>query len=185
MSEKANSNIVIKLPRVRLSFPSLFQPTQFDEKSKAKYCATFILDKDEHVATIKEMQKAIAKLLADNKVTKLGPDKIALKDGDESEREEDHGKYLIKASSDKRPLVINRDKTPITQSDEIVYAGCYVHGIISLWYQNDPKHPEWGKRINASLSGVQFAADGEPFASGGASVDDFDFDSDDEDDVLF
>ena len=180
MSDKPSSNIVIKLPRVRLSFPSLFQPTQFDEKAKAKYCATFILDKDEHVATIKEMQKAIAKLLADNKVAKLSPDRIALKDGDESEREEDHGKYLIKASSDKRPLVIDRDKTPITQADEKIYAGCYVNGIISIWFQNDPKHPEWGKRINAALSALQFAADGEPFGSGGASVDDFDaFDDED------
>lgn len=181
MSEKANSNIVIKLPRVRLSFPSLFQPTQFDEKAKAKYCATFILDKDEHVATIKEIQKAIATLLADNKVTKLSPDRIALKDGDESDREEDHGKYLIKASSDKRALVIDRDRTPLTAEDNRVYAGCYVNGIISIWFQNDPKHPEWGKRINAALSGVQFAADGEPFASGGASVDDFDvFDNEEE-----
>ena len=180
MSEKSN-NVVIKLPRVRLSFPSLFQPTQFDEKAKAKYCATFILDKVEHAATIKEMQKAIATLLADNKVTKLGPDKIALKDGDESEREEDHGKYLIKASSDKRALVIDRDRTPLTAEDNRVYAGCYVNGIISIWFQNDPKRPEWGKRINAALSGVQFAADGEPFASGGASVDDFDvFDNEEE-----
>ena len=184
MSEKPSNNIVIKLPRVRLSFPSLFQPTKFDENSKAKYCATFILDKVEHAATVKEVQKAIAKLLSDNKVTKLSPERIALKDGDESEREEDHGKYIIKASSDKRALVIDRDRTPLTAEDNRVYAGCYVNGIISIWFQNDPKHPEWGKRINASLSGVQFAADGEPFASGGASVDDFDFDSD-EDDIPF
>ena len=180
MSEKPSNNIVIKLPRVRLSFPSLFQPTQFDEKAKAKYCATFILDKVEHAATIKEMQKAITTLLADNKVKSLSPERIALKDGDESEREEDQGKYVIKASSDKRPLVIDKDKSPLTQSDEKIYAGCYVHAIISLWYQNDPKHPEWGKRINAALSGVQFAADGEPFAAGGASIDDFDAFGDEE-----
>jgi hypothetical protein len=187
MSKKASNNIVIKLPRVRLSFPSLFQQTKYDEKSKSKYCATFILDKVMHAATIKEIQKAIATLLADNKVTKLSPDRIALKDGDESDREENHGKYIIKASSDKRPLVINRDKTPITETDEIVYAGCYVHGIISLWFQNDPQHPEWGKKINAALSGVQFASDGEPFSAGGASVDDFDAfgDEEDEGDISF
>ena len=181
MSDKPSSNIVIKLPRVRLSFPSLFQPTQFDEKAKAKYCATFILDKVEHAKEVKEIQKAVATLLSDNKVVKLSPDRIALKDGDESEREEDHGKYLIKASSDKRVLVIDRDRTPLTDEDNRVYAGCYVNGIISLWYQNDPRHPEWGKRINAALSGVQFAADGEPFAAGGASADDFDaFDNEEE-----
>ena len=184
MSEKSN-NVVIKLPRVRLSFPSLFQPTKFDENSKPKYCATFILDKVEHAATIKEMEKAIAKLLADNKVAKMSPDRIALKDGDESDREENQGKYLIKASSDKRPLVIDKSKSPLTEEDSVVYAGGYVNAIISLWYQNDPKHPEWGKKINGALSAVQWVADGEPFSSGGASADDFDAFGDDEDDIPF
>lgn len=177
MSEKASTNITVKLPNVRLSFPALFEPTKFDEASKPKYAATFRMDKTEHAATIKEIQKAIATLLADNKVKSLIPERIALKDGDESGHEEDEGVFFIKASSDKRPLVLDRDKTPLTLADNKIYAGCRVNGIISIWYQD---HPKFGKRVNASLQGIMFSRDDEPFGSRGASVDDFDGFGDDE-----
>jgi hypothetical protein len=67
-------------------------------------------------------------------------------------------------------LVINRDKSPIAEGDNVVYAGCYVNGIVSLWAQNN----QYGKRINAQLDGVQFVRDGEPFGDGAVSVDAFD-----------
>ena len=75
-------------------------------------------------------------------------------------------------------MVINRDKTPITEDDNVVYAGCYVNAIITLWAQNN----SYGKRVNAQLDGVQFVRDGEPFGDGGISVDQFDgFDDGDDD----
>ncbi len=178
MSEKPSSNIVVKMADVRLSFPAVFEPKKFDESSKPKYSATFRLDKTEHAAIIREIQKATAKLLADNKVKTLSAERIALKDGSDTGREEDEGTYLIKASSDKRPLVLDRDKTPLTDSDQKIYAGCRVNALISLWYQD---HPKFGRRVNASLQGIMFNRDDEPFGSRGASADDFDTFGDDED----
>ncbi|MWN55950.1 ssDNA-binding protein, partial [Escherichia coli] len=50
-------------------------------------------------------------------------------------------------------------------------AGCYVNAVIDIWAQDN----NFGKRINASLGGVQFLRDGDAFAGGGvASADDFD-----------
>jgi hypothetical protein len=70
-----------------------------------------------------------------------------------------------------RPLVLDRDKSPLTQSDGRPYAGCYVNGSIELWCQDNA----YGKRINATLRGVQFYKDGEAFAGGGsATADEFD-----------
>ena len=76
----------------------------------------------------------------------------------------------IKASSTKRPIVIDRDKSPLTEDDNRIYAGCRVNAVIELWAQNN----NYGKRINASLLGVQFFKNDEPFADGGkGSLSDF------------
>ena len=158
----------IKIPAVRLSFPSLFNMASFGGESTGKFEATFILDKNEHAKQIEEIEAAISKMQKELKV-KLPSDKLCLKDGDEMERPEYQGKMTIKASTKKRPLVINRDKTPITEDDNVIYAGCYVNAIITLWAQNN----NYGKRVNAQLDGVQFLRDGEPFGDGGISVDQF------------
>lgn len=166
----------LKLANVRLSFPSLFQTAKFGGEDTGKFEATFILDKEEHSDTIAKIESAITKLMKEELKTKLSSDKLCLKDGDDMGRPEYDGKMTLKASTKKRPLVINRDKSPITEADNVVYAGCYVHAIVSLWAQNNT----WGRRINAQLDGIQFFKDGEPFGEGGASVDDFDsFDSHD------
>ena len=169
----------IKLKNVRLSFPSLFQTEQFGEQDTGKYAATFILDKDDNATEIKQIQDEINRLMKEELKSKLPDDKVALKDGDEMARPEYEGKMTIKGSTKKRPLVIDRDKTPLTDGDDKPYAGCYVNGIISLWPQNN----KYGKRVNASLEGVQFSEHGESFTTGGVSVDEFD-DFDDEDDAF-
>ena len=158
----------IKIPAARLSFPSLFQMASFNGESTGKYEATFILDKKDHAKQIAEIEAEIARMQKDLKV-KLAADKICLKDGDDMDRPEYAGKMTIKASTKKRPLVVNRDKTPIVEDDNIIYAGCYVNAILTLWAQNNA----YGKRINAQLDGVQFVRDGEPFGDGGVSVDAF------------
>lgn len=160
----------IKLKNVRLSFPSFFQTEKFGEEDTGKYAATFILDKEDNAAEIKEIQGEIDRLMKEELKDKLSADKVALKDGDEMARPEYEGKMTIKASTKKRPLVIDRDKTPLADGDDKPYAGCYVNGIISLWAQRN----QFGKRVNASLEGVQFSDHGEPFTTGGVSVDEFD-----------
>lgn len=167
----------IKLANVRLSFPSLFKMASFGGESTGKFEATFVLDKEEHAEAIGQLKKHIETLMKTDLKGKIAADKICLKDGDDLGRPEFEGKYTIKASTKKRPLVIDRDKTPLTEEDGKPYAGCYVNAIISLWPQNN----SYGKRINAQLDGVQFHADGEPFGDGGLSVDEFDaFGDDDE-----
>ena len=173
------SKIVLK--NVRLSFPSLFKKASFDGQ-EGKFEATFLLNKETHAETIKEIQDAIkTKIAEDLKGAKLGADKICLKDGDEIDYDGYAGHCSIKGSNSKRPLVIDRDKTPLTEDDNKLYAGCYVNAIIELWAQNN----SYGKRINANLLGVQFFADGEPFGDGvKASVDDFDAFADDNVDMF-
>lgn len=169
----------IKLQNVRLSFPSLFRKAQF-QGDETKYEATFMLNKEEHADKIAEIEKAIQAGMKEHfKGAKIPSDKICLKDGDQSGRDEYEGHYTIKCANNKRPKVIDRDKSPLTEDDGKPYSGCYVNVVIDLWYQNNG----YGKRVNANLLGVQFFKDGEPFESGSvADDDDFEeFEVDDED----
>jgi len=171
----------IKLSNVRLSYPSLFRKANFNGE-ETKYEATFLLNKDSHAALIKEIKAAIDdKIKTDLKGIKLASDKICLKDGDDSGNDSYANHYTLKAANNKRPLVIDKDKSPLSEDDNRIYSGCYVNASIELWVQNNA----YGKRINATLLGVQFYKDGEPFADGGstASVDDFDAFDDDDDDL--
>tara|TARA_R110000787_G_scaffold283257_1_gene395822 strand:+ start:485 stop:1009 length:525 start_codon:yes stop_codon:yes gene_type:complete len=162
----------ILLNNVRLSFPSIFTREVFEGK-EGKYAATFLLDKKD-VATKEKIDAAITSALAEAKV-KVESHKYCIKDGDitfdEKEYDGYQGTWGIKASSSKRPTVINRDKSPITVEDDILYAGCYVNAVIDIWIQNNG----YGKRVNANLYGVQFLKDGDSFGTGPSDVtEDFD-----------
>jgi len=168
-----------KVKNARLSYPSLFQTASFSGEPTGKFECTFILDKDEHADVIEKLQAEIQRLQKDELKKKLPADKICLKDGDDLDDKAYAGKMTIKVSTKKRPIILDRDKTPLIEEDNKPYAGCYVNGIFSLWAQDN----KYGKRVNGQLDGVQFYADGTPFGDGGASSDDFDaFGDDDYDD---
>jgi hypothetical protein len=149
----------IKLVNVRLSFPSLFNRSTFEGK-EGKFEATFLLNKETDAATIKKLDDAIKAAIKEAKI-KVGADRLCLKDGDDSEYDGYENHMSFKAASSKRPTLINRDKTPIVEDDDVLYAGCYVNAIVDLWVQNN----NYGKRINANLYGVQFVKDGEAFGN--------------------
>jgi hypothetical protein len=158
----------IQLKNVRLSFPSLFHRSVFDGQ-EGKFEATLLIDKAD-IKTKKALDEAIAAAIAEAKI-KVPEDKRCLKDGDESDYDGYEGNWSLKAANTKRPTIINRDKTPLVEDDEVIYAGCYVNAIIDFWVQNN----KYGKRVNANLYGVQFFKDGEPFGMGPVDVtDDFD-----------
>lgn len=162
------ANITIK--NARLSFPSLFKKSVFQGK-EGKYEATLLFPKSD-TETYDTINNAVEKSKKENKTPKLGDDKLCISDGDESEYNGYAGMWSVKAGNSKRPTVIDRDKTPLTEEDEKLYAGCYVNGIIDLWFQNN----SYGKRVNANLLGVQFVKDGTPLGDGAkvADADEFD-----------
>jgi len=160
----------IQLKNVRLSFPSIFKRSEFNGE-QGKFEATFLLNKETQSDQIAVIQNAIEEAIKEAKI-KVPSDKRCLKDGDEVEYDGYAGCMSIKASNNKRPTIIDRDKTPLAEDDtNAPYAGCYVNAIVDLWVQNN----NYGKRINANLYGIQFLKDGESFGSGDFDVtDEFD-----------
>lgn len=160
--------LVIK--NARLSFPSLWTPSAYDSNAVQKYSATLILDKEDDkqsIATLKQLINALAK----EKWPKLPKNFFwSLQDGDEKDRAEYEGKYIVKATNKKRVPVIDKDLTALVEEDGRPYGGCYVNAKVRFY--------AWSKGssfngVLCSLEAVQFAEHGEPFSGGGNALDGF------------
>lgn len=171
------SNIV-KLNNVRLAFPNLFEPRAAQPGQTPKFSAAFLFA-PEHPAVqeIKATMTRVAKERWGEKAETIygqikAGNKLCLHDGAEKSQYAGYeGNLFVNASNELKPPVVDQRRQPLTIADGKPYAGCYVNAIIDIWAQ-DNQH---GKRINASLMGVQFYADGERLAGGGvASEQDFD-----------
>lgn len=168
----------LQLKDVRVTFPALFTPKQVNGQGDPKYSASFLFPKNHPQKA--EIERAIVETAKEKwgekkysdvlKALKAG-DKMCLHDGDaKSDYDGYAGNYFINASNKIRPLVIDGNRSPLTANDDKPYSGCYVNAIVEVWAQDN----DFGKRINASLLGVQFVRDGERLAGGGvASADDF------------
>lgn len=165
----------IRLDNVRLAFPQLFEPKTVNGEGEPAFSATFLMEPD-HPA-VDELRKAFDILgkekwgekWATIKKEIQAKDRFALHDGDtKASYAGFEGNLFISSRNKTRPLVIDRDKSPLTAADGLPYAGCYVNANIELWCQDN----NYGKRINASLRGVQFYRDGDAFSGGGAATED-------------
>ena len=108
------------LKNVRLSFPSLFKTEQYAGEDTEKYAATFLIPKSD-TKTVTAIEQACKQAL----VEKYGEGKVPkgfkmpLVDGDEKEYQGYADHVCIKASTKKRPTLVNRDKTLIVEEDGI------------------------------------------------------------------
>jgi hypothetical protein len=169
--------MILKLTNVRLAFPALFEAKTVNGEGDPAFSASFLIDPaDPQVkginaaieATAKE--KWGAKADATLKAIRAG-NKTCLNDGDtKADYAGFAGNLFISARSKTRPLVIDADKSPLAAQDGKPYAGCYVNASLDIWAMDN----NYGKRICASLRGVQFLKDGDAFAGGGsANPDEF------------
>lgn len=171
----------VALKNVRLSFPNLFEPKTVGGEGEPRYSAAFVIEPgSENAKALATAVLAVAKekwgaksdgILKDLK----GKGRVTYreeplsKDGEVYDGFE--GMHSLNASNKARPLVIDRDKAPLTAADGKPYGGCFVNASVELWAQDN----QYGKRINATLKGVQFVRDGDAFGGGApASADEFD-----------
>lgn len=168
----------IQLNDVRLSFANaLFEPQQVQGQGEKKFSASFLFPANHPV--VAQLKAAFQKLATEKWGAKAGEtfaalkagDKLCLHDGDAKPNYEGYkGNLFLNASNKIKPLVIDGNKSPLDASSGKPYSGCYVNGVVELWVQDN----KFGKRINASLMGVQFLRDGARLSGGGvASADDF------------
>lgn len=173
----------VKLSKVRLAFPNLFKAVAIgsDANAEPRFSAAFAIEPgSENAKALHAAVTAVAKEKWADKAAgvfkelkskgKICYKEEALsKDGEVYDGFEDM--HSLNAGNKARPTILDKDKSPLVEADGKPYAGCYVNVVVDIWAQDN----SWGKRINATLSGVQFHSDGEAFGGGRpASVDDFD-----------
>lgn len=147
-------------------------------EGKEKFSVVALFPKDHpQVAAIKaEIQK-----VADAKWPGKGAevlkqlaagDRLCLHDGEaKADKPGYEGNLFINASNELRPLVVGPQREPLVEADGKPYSGSYGNIIVEFWAQDN----QFGKRISASLLGVQHIKDGERLSGGSvAAADDFD-----------
>lgn len=151
----------------RLSFPKLWEAKAVagDPNAKPRYGCQILLPKTDtatHAKLTAEIDR-LAKLHF--KGVRPKSKDLFIKDGDGEEGDEiTAGHWVIsanRAESQGRPLVIDRNRTPLMPSDNKPYAGCFCNFLIGIY-----KPKNWTK-ITASLEVVQFDKDGTPLGGGG------------------
>jgi hypothetical protein len=170
----------IKLSDVRMSFPDLFEPVQFDGKGEYRYGASFFVVKgspadkviqDAIKAATTEAWKAKAPAMLEE--IKGNANKMCYTNGDTKTYEGAEGCMVLSArrrKTDGRPLLFDGRKNVLTDNDGTLYAGCYVNATVDLWVQVKD-YPG----VRCTLLGLQKNRDGDAFSGGAkASTEDFD-----------
>lgn len=173
----------------RLSYTHVFEKWAPDGASQedGKYMTNILIDKNdkETVKAIKEAIEQAKKSAIVSKWKGIEPKKIdsPLRNGDEKENDNDNvyaDHYYVNAKSAKRPGVVDRDKSPITDEDEF-YSG--VWAIVSVTFYG---YDFSGKKgIACGLNNLMKYKDDERFGGGSSAESDFaDIVDDDDDDDL-
>lgn len=195
MATAQPGQVVLKL--VRLSYPHIWKPQASVEDGKLKYSANFMIDPEtaEGKANIQAIKKAVAEVAkaswpenTDKIVKAIDVKRLNFRDGETFTNEEGEvyagyeGMKIAKASNAKKFPIVDRDKTPTSEEDGVIYAGCYVDAVIRFYGVKGKE--KGGNGIFASLEAIRFRKDGEAFGAAPVDVDDVFDDLDDEEEDL-
>jgi len=171
----------IVLKDVRISFcSSLFEAEQYQGKGAFRHSAAFLVPKGSEQD--KMIQAAITAVAAE-KWAKRAPalleamrgngNKFCYQNGDLKEYDGYEGMMSLgthRKQSDGAPLLIDRNKAPLTASSGKPYGGCYVNATMDIYAQDGEN-----QGIRCGLLAVQFFRDGDSFGGAGkGKADDFD-----------
>lgn len=169
----------VTLKNVRIAYAQgVFEAKQVEGKGEPKYSAAFLFPRT-HEA-VKILSAAIQQVATEKWAAKApevlkqlkAADRLPVHDGNAKPNSAGYeGHFFLNASNKVKPLVVDTDPhRTLTVADGKLYSGAFVNVILEIW----PQDNNFGKRINAALSGVQFVRDGERLAGGSpATSDDF------------
>jgi hypothetical protein len=160
----------VKLKNVRLSFAHLFEPQEgmidpdTGKRGEPKYNCNFLIDPTSedgktNMANLKKAADEVKKEKWGNNIPKLKPEKLCVRDGNLEEYDGYADHYYVSASNKNKPVLVDRDRTPLEKESGKLYSGCFVNAVVRIWAQDN----KFGKRVNGSLEAVQFLRHGDAF----------------------
>ena len=143
-----------------LSFPNLFEARGYGDATPTFSANLLVVpDSEEHKKLTKMVNEAV-KEKWNGKMPRGF--KSPVKNGDDKEYEGYPGMVYIQAKNKRRPQVVDRDRSVLTEEDDKLYPGCKVNAVVSCYCW---EHPTGGKGASFSLDCVQFKEDGEPLGA--------------------
>lgn len=176
------SDGTIRVDNLRFSYPYVGKPRKNVDDNGVEseaYQNTGLANKKTHREAKDLIVSEMNRLLKEHKIEKLAANKKFIKDGDQMDRPENEGMWVISAREQNPPGLRGNKKDPETgkpvrltpaQAMKMFYGGCWGSMVIRPWFQSN----KYGKRLNAGLVAVQFLKDDEPFGEGRISDDDVD-----------
>ena len=169
------SNNIITLRNVRCNFPRVHAPEVNQLSGKSEYSIVVMIpENDPQVQVLKD---AMRELWTGKFGPEKGPKKLKAALDSKNTRflhyDDENGYYklnLKRKEADGAPRVLDRNKAPLDASSGKPYGGCYINVQFHMWV-----YDKQSTGTSATLLGVQFAADGEPFG-GSVQPSDKDFD---------
>jgi len=178
---------LILVENVRVSFPSVGHMKEDEGDNgeiRRSYQSTPMLPKETHLAAKNAFVEIMNKLLTANEA-KVPPEYRCIKNGDDTEREEYQGHWVIASSESRRPIA--RDKRGVLyfdpekikdgaqaeaildKIDDVFYGGVTVNILLRPWYFNGKakgKTKTYPKRICCGFMGIQHVEDTPSFGQG-------------------
>lgn len=172
-----NDRTVI-LKNVRIAFPEVHKPTQFQGQGEFSYKATLLIapgsENDKKIrAAITTAAKATWKDEASSIMTSIkgNPQKCCYYDGNLKNKYDGFaGNWALSVSRRAKygaVKVIDQAKNPIGPDSGKPYGGCYVDAKVEVRTQKN----KWGNGMRCTLIAVQFRADGDAFSGTGPADD--------------
>jgi hypothetical protein len=190
----------VMLNNVRLAFPVLDEPEQFQGSGKPRYSAVLLVEPgsendkkiDAALRTAAGEQWGEANIEAALKSIKA-TNKCAYRDGGTKEYDGFEGMMALSAHAQAGapPSLLDGRKKHLPRNTGMIYAGCYVNASVEIWTLDKKKG--YGNQLNCQLRGVQFSKDGDAFTAArpadsdefnvveGAAADNGDFGNDEAD----
>lgn len=171
------TNGMIRIDNVRGSYVHADRPYKGKSKrddgseSAAKYSMVGILNKETHGDAHAALIEFIRGVLKDNKDAKVGKKDWFIRDGDDSGKDEYEGAWTLSASEARKPKCRDRNGELVDDLEtiqEMFQSGYWFNMLIQPWFQDN----EYGKKVNASLRGIQYVKKDKTFGAG--DIDDSD-----------
>ena len=166
---------------VRFSYVNAFVPKAMQPGQDPKYSVTLLISKSD-TATLNKIKVAVEdarKAYETKNPGKKAPQKTTIHDGDGERPSGDllgpecKGCYVMTVSSKNKPVIIDREKMPITDPQDL-YSGCFGRAVLNFYCYDTAGN----RGITAGLNGLMKTRDGEPLS--GAIVTDSDWDDEDD-----
>lgn len=173
MSTEQKSTKVVIGP-VRLSFAHVWEPRGMDDSDpKKKYSCAILIPKakKELIAQIETGIKAAKDEGKGKWGGKIPPSlEVSFKDGDVEKPDLDEyaGMMFINAKSSNKPSIVDRQRRPILDQEE-VYSGCWAYVSINFYSYNT----NGNKGVAAGLNNIMKWKDDEAFAGRASAEEDF------------